>query len=122
VKLSGGAIGQRYEAIARKHLEHAGLRIIETGYRCRLGELDLICQQRSQLVVVEVRARRSASRVSAAESVDRFKQRRIVAATRHFLMTHPFWAERPLRFDVVAISNIDTNPHIDWICDAFQAT
>ena len=113
--------GRHYEAIARSYLERRGLITHEAGYRCRLGELDLICEERGVLVIVEVKARRSTSPVSAAESVDRFKQRRIIAATRHFLMTHPRWHEWPLRFDVLAISAIETDPQIDWITHAFVA-
>lgn len=120
MKHTRDAVGRHYEALARVHLEKAGLSVIAEGYRCRLGELDLVCQQGMVLIVVEVRARRGGSLVSAAASVDRFKQRRIVAATRHFLMTHPCWAQRRIRFDVVAISNIDVNPAIEWIRDAFQ--
>jgi putative endonuclease len=108
--------------MARAHLECAGLVVIAQGYRCRFGELDIISRQGSELVVVEVRARRTDSRVSAAESVDRFKQRKIIAATRHFLMTHPGWADCPLRFDVIAISGIDKKPQIDWIHNAFQTS
>ena len=115
-------VGRRYEALACAYLAEAGLKIVSTGYRCRQGELDIICQDQDGLVIIEVRARRHASRVSAAESVDRFKQRRIIAATRHFLMRHPHWADRPLRFDVLAISAIDREPRIQWISNAFDVT
>ena len=115
------ATGNRYEALAREYLEDRGLITHETGYRCRFGELDLICEQDGVLVVVEVRARRRASRVGPAESVSRAKQRRIIATTRHFLMTHPRWHARPLRFDVLAISSIDATPRIEWITHAFDA-
>ena len=121
MKLSRVEVGRRYESRARDHLERAGLVVIAAGYRCRLGELDLVCREGEGLIIVEVRARRGGSRVSAAASVDHRKRRRIVAATRHFLMMHPRWAERPLRFDVVAISNIDSEPDVEWIQDAFQA-
>ena len=115
-------VGRRYEALACAYLAEAGLTILSTGYRCRQGELDVVCRDREGLVIVEVRARRHASRVSAAESVDRYKQQRIIAATRHFLMRHPYWADWPLRFDVLAISAIDREPQIKWISNAFDVT
>ncbi len=114
-------LGRYWEGLARAYLETAGLVVIATGYRCRFGELDLVCEQSGALVVVEVRARRRSSPVSALESVDSFKQRRIIATTRHFLMTHPDWAHRPLRFDVLAISSHDDKPQIQWVSSAFEA-
>ena len=117
-----GSLGEPYERLALAYLKRAGLRVLAAGYQCRFGELDLVCQQDDGLVIVEVKGRRRVNVAHAAASVDRHKQRRIIAATRHFLMTHPHWANRPLRFDVLAISAIRANPHIHWIKNAFDAT
>jgi putative endonuclease len=55
--------------------------------------------------------------------VDGFKQRKIVLATRHLLMRHPEWHDRPLRFDVVAIEGIESEaPRIEWIRNAFYGS
>jgi Holliday junction resolvase-like predicted endonuclease len=35
-------------------------------------------------------------------------------------MTHPEWATRPIRFDVVALTHYDDDIRIDWIRDAFS--
>ncbi len=77
--------------------------MITQNYQCRRGELDLIMQDRGTLVFVEVRQRRHNSRVSAAESVNGAKQRRMLAAARHYLMTHPEQNALPMRFDLVAM-------------------
>ena len=68
-------------------------------YRCRLGELDLVCLDGATLVVVEVRARAGSrfAGAGAGESVDVRKQRKLVRATRHLLMTHPQWSDYRLR-------------------------
>lgn len=90
-------------------------------YRCRLGELDLVCLDGTTLAIVEVRARACNRFVRAGESVDIRKQRRIVRATRHLLMTHPQWSGYRLRFDVFCIDNIDSDsPAIHWIRNAFD--
>ncbi len=91
-------------------------------YRCRLGELDLVCLDGATLVVVEVRARAGSRFAGAGESVDVRKQRKLVRATRHLLMTHPQWSDYRLRFDVFCIDNIDNaTPTIRWIRNAFDA-
>ncbi len=119
---SGGETGRYWEAAASDYLERHGLRTLLRGYRCRLGELDLVCSEGRHLVVVEVRARRSSGYASAAGSVDGRKRRKIVLATRHLLMCHPHWSARPLRFDVVAIEGIESvRPRLRWIKNAFEA-
>lgn len=116
------AAGRYWETVAADHLIEHGLSIVERGYRCRLGELDILCRDGAALVVVEVRARGSNAYVKAAESVDRAKRRKILLATRHFIMCHPEWQQTPLRFDVVAIDAADTDsPVLNWIRDAFDA-
>jgi len=114
--------GQIWERRASKHLQQAGLRIVEHSYRCRLGEIDLIASDGEQLIVVEVRARARTGFGSALETVGARKQQRIVQATRHFLMRNPIWHSRPIRFDVIAFDGIDSaNPAITWLKNAFTA-
>lgn len=115
--------GLYWEEAASAYLERHGIETLLKRYRCRLGELDLVCADGKTLVVVEVRARRSDGLVSALASVDGRKRRRIVQATRHLLMRHPAWRGRPVRFDVVAIENIDlSEPDFVWVKAAFDAT
>ena len=115
--------GRLWEARAGEYLERRGLTVLARGYRCRLGELDLVCRDEDQLVIVEVRARSSGALCSAVESIDAHKRRRIVQATRHLLMRHSAWATAVIRFDVVAIEGIDTaEPKIEWIKHAFDAS
>jgi putative endonuclease len=115
------ASGRAWEIAASDLLAQRGIEIIARGYRCRLGELDIVGIDGSTLVVIEVRARASGARGSAIETVGARKQRRIVNATRHFLMRHPVWFARPIRFDVIAVDGIDgAKPRMQWIKGAFQ--
>lgn len=114
--------GQLWEARAAAHLTLNGLEVLARGYRCRLGEIDLVCRDDRQLVIVEVRARSSGALCSAAESIGARKRRRIVQATRHLLMRHSEWQGSTIRFDVVAFDAIDApEPQLQWIKNAFDA-
>lgn len=114
--------GRLWESRAATYLERHGLAILAHGYRCRLGELDLVCRDDEQLVIVEVRARSRGALCSAVESIDAHKRRRIVLATRHLLMRHRQWQAATIRFDVVAFDSIDTpEPRVQWIKNAFDA-
>ena len=86
-----------------RYLERHGLAILARGYRCRLGELDLVCREDR-----DARHRRSARPQPAAHCAPRSKAStrtsaaRIVQATRHLLMRHAEWQAATIRFDVVA--------------------
>jgi putative endonuclease len=115
--------GQRWEAVAAQFLESSGLTVLIRGYRCRLGELDLVCLDGATLVVVEVRARGTTSYAQAIATVDGRKRARIIRATRHLLMRHSEWRSATVRFDVVAFDRIDTpEPQRSWIKNAFDAS
>jgi putative endonuclease len=117
------ATGRRWEDAASEYLERHGVHTLLRGYHCRLGELDLVCADRDYLVIVEVRARSRTSFASAKCSVDGFKQRKILLATRHLLMRRPEWHDRPLRFDVIAVEGIESDtPEIEWIRNAFDGS
>lgn len=74
------------------------------------------------LTIVEVRARGGGSVAAALETVDARKRRKLVRTARHLLMQHPEWSERPVRFDVIAIEDIDSpRARFEWIRDAFDA-
>lgn len=109
-------IGEQAERIAAKYLQRKGLALVETNYRCRWGEIDLVLRDRDIMVFAEVRLRRSQSFGGAAYSVDPRKQAKIIAAARHYLTGKQ---ELPCRFDVVLLGDLDPS-HIEWIRDAFS--
>jgi len=112
--------GQAAETLAMNHLCRHGLRLIERNFLCRQGEIDLVMADGRQLVFIEVRQRKSDRFGSAAESITRPKQRRIIAAAHYFLLTNGKWGQNSCRFDVVTISGSQPQ-QVDWIKDAFQA-
>jgi putative endonuclease len=106
--------GNNAENEACQFLLSNGLQLVCRNFRCRQGELDLVMLDQQTLVIVEVRFRKSDKFGSAAETVTRAKQSRIIAATHNYLSIHK--TDSPIRFDVVAISG---NGQIDWIKNAF---
>jgi len=51
--------GNLGEKMACGFLENNGYKVIETNYRCRHGEMDIIARQCETLVFVEVRTKKS---------------------------------------------------------------
>ena len=115
--------GRRAEDLAAEFLRTQGCEILERNYRRRLGELDLIAREGGVLVIAEVRTRASAEWGGAAASVDRRKQRRITRAAQQLLQQRSELAQLPVRFDVLVVSDLGaTEPRIEWIRHAFEAT
>jgi len=113
-KLTRAQKGTQYEDLALKFLLAQGLKLIARNYRCKCGELDLLMEEKGALVIVEVRYRKNNRYGSALESVTKTKQARIIAATKHYIMTHKI--DQPIRFDVLAITG-ESRP--DWVKNAF---
>ena len=116
------SVGDAGELRALAHLARHGLTLVRRNYRvaagprARGGEVDLILRERDgTLVFVEVRARASARHGGAAASVTASKQRRLIYAARHFLMSYS--SPPPCRFDVVAIDG----EQLEWLRGAFDA-
>ena len=108
--------GSLAEDKACEYLQKQGLKLIEKNYHCRNGEIDLIMQDKEQIVFVEVRYRKSNSHGSALDTVNQAKINKIITTASHYLMQHQL--DKPTRFDVVGF---DTTYEPKWISDAFQA-
>ena len=112
------APGAAAEDIAADYLRACGLRLLARNWRCRGGEIDLICADGETLVFVEVRLRQSQDYGGAAASITAAKRQRLVLAARHYLQRRG--DERPCRFDAVLLEALDP-ARLRWIRDAFAA-
>lgn len=114
--LSRGAGAERR---AETYLSEHGLRPLERNFRSRFGEIDLIMEEGSTLVFIEVRQRKNDRFGSAAESVSTQKQNKLRKTVDYYLMHNPSYLNVNMRFDVVAISGSLPHARIDWYKNAF---
>lgn len=70
-------LGVTGEQLAADYLEDRGLRIIDSNWRCRAGEIDLVALEGNDLVVVEVKTRSSRRYGDPLEAVSLAKARRL---------------------------------------------
>jgi len=96
------------------YLKQQGLKLIAANYHSRFGEIDLVLREGETIVFVEVRLRTNPLFGGAAESIQRAKRERLLAAARLYLSREP---ECPCRFDVVLLKRL-APPEIEWIRDA----
>lgn len=115
--------GAQAERWARQYLEQRGLRTLTRNYRTPKGEIDLIMMHGDTLVFVEVRLRQHSGFASAAQSIDSAKQRRIIAAARHYLQATQLWEKVPCRFDAMCLGKEHGNGQayrVEWLQNAFS--
>ncbi len=125
VRSIGTSIGQAAEDLACRYLQDQGLHLIERNYRCKRGEIDLVMRDASSVVFVEVRYRRNNRFGSGAESVNRYKQAKLIATALHYLQSNKAAAKSPARFDVISVTlqgEVGHTTEIQWIKNAFDAT
>jgi putative endonuclease len=90
------------EAAAVAHLQARGLRVIARDWRCRLGQLDLICEDAGVLVAVEVKARRGDGFGLPQEAVDWRKQAKLRSLVDAYRLASGR-RDQACRIDVVAV-------------------
>lgn len=114
-------LGRWGEALAADELRRQGYRIVASGWHCRFGEIDLVAENESYLVFVEVKLRKNAQYGQAREFVNRRKQERVRITAQLYLAEHQ--TELQPRFDVMEVyapNGTDTvRPQIQHIENAF---
>jgi putative endonuclease len=117
---ANNASGAKAEALAARYLEKRGARILARNVRYKGGEIDLIAEHAGVIIFVEVRLRQHANFGGAAGSITTTKQRRIILASRMWLIsTGRAYANRNCRFDAVLLDGLTTD-NIEWLQAAFS--
>jgi len=111
--------GQEWEGVAEKHLKAAGYVIRARNVRTRMGEIDLIAEEKGILCFIEVKGRRGTRFGLPAEAVTLEKQRRVFRAAQAYVQRERL-ARAVCRFDVVSILDGDAGRKIEIFRDAFR--
>lgn len=113
----GESRGVLAEQQAEQFLQQQGLKLVERNHRSRFGEIDLIMQDGSVLVFVEVRLRNRTDFGGAAASIDARKQQRIVRTAQLYLAS--LVSIPPCRFDAVLMDD-SRGGQFQWLKNAFD--
>ncbi len=108
----------RGESLAVRHLKSVGYHIIETNYRTKLGEIDIIAKDADTIVFVEVKARSSARFGSPKHAVTHKKMKTISKVALYYLKITKQTRVRA-RCDVVSIITAGKMPEIEVVKNAF---
>ena len=112
--------GALAETLACQYLQHQGLQLIEKNFHAKTGEIDLIMQDKQQLVFVEVRYRHQRNNRnygSGATSITPTKRRRLLRTATYYMQLNHL-VKQQARLDVVDVSGSLESPQVLWIPNA----
>ena len=116
-------LGEKGELLAREMYGKKGFRVVVQNYRCRAGEIDLICKKDKLLVFCEVKCRHSLIFGLPAEAVDTKKIRHVRRVASWYLSQkmniNRLYSDFDMRFDVVEVVFVNDEYEINHIENAF---
>lgn len=96
--------GKDKEELAANYLRDKGYFVIETNFRVRQGEIDIIARDGATIVFVEVKYRSSERSGNPLEAVDIRKQKQISKASLFYMNLKKISLDNtPIRYDVIGI-------------------
>ena len=95
-------LGKTGEEIGTQYLIKNGYRIIIRNFKCKQGEIDIIAQDKNEIVFIEVKTRRNINYGYPIDAVDKRKQKHILNASKYYIYINKL-EKRNIRFDVIEI-------------------
>jgi len=119
MKITTRELGKQAEDFAAALLIDNGLKLLEQNVNFRVGEIDLIMQDKEILVFVEVRRRKYQKYGGALGSITASKQKKLTRAALCYLQNKKLMDKVPCRFDLVAVSDNGGQLQGQWIKNIF---
>jgi putative endonuclease len=110
--------GKYGESLARSWFREKGYILLESNWRFRNWEIDLVATKDEVIHFIEVKTRTSRSHGYPEESVTRKKLRCLLDAAEAYIYLHPGW--KRVQFDIMAISLVDGITEYFLIEDVYE--
>ncbi|MFC2118569.1 YraN family protein [Bacteroidota bacterium] len=107
-------LGIKGEKIAQKYLIKNNYRILETNWRSKGYEVDIIASYKNTIVIVEVKTRSSTKFNQPHDAVNRSKQNSIIRVAESYVFSNQLNME--VRFDIITVilnQNVCKIKHIE---------
>ncbi len=113
------SLGHLGETAAITYLKKQRIKILETNFRTKFSEIDIIARDGDTTCFIEVKTRRSLKKGMPKESVTLSKQKKIILGATQYLKDKNLLNHR-IRFDVVEVLQENDKLSINLIKHAFQ--
>jgi len=104
---------------AESFLREKGYCILERNYRIKSGEIDLIAQNKNEIIFIEVKFRKNLNYGYPRESVGKAKQQAIISTALHYISVNNL-NNHNFRFDVVEVIGQNGRLYANHIENAFE--
>ena len=108
------------EMAAENYLIKQGFKILETGFRCRSGEIDIIASLNKDIYFIEVKTRWSLDFGSPLEAVDLRKQGQIIRVAEFYMIRPACAGYECCHLSVIGVDMTGDEAKIEFIADAFE--
>jgi len=108
------------EEKAAQFLKQKGYKILHRNWRCALGEIDIVAQEKDFTAFVEIKTRKSMDFGPGYSSVNFAKQLKLIKLAHLYLKRYGL-TDKPCRVDIISIdmAQDDKVLNIELIKDAF---
>lgn len=106
-----GNLGEDFATI---YLEEQGYKIVERNFSCKLGEIDIIAQDKDEIVFIEVKTRKILSYGNPGDSVNEPKRKHIYKSAEYYLLINDRLDDFT-RIDVIEVYLSDVGYKINHI-------
>lgn len=110
-------LGKKGEEIAKDYLISSGFSLLESSWRYKKKEIDIIAKDGESLVFVEVKTRTDDYWGNPEEFVTKSKQRFLIEAAEAYIIEKDYCGTS--RFDIISIIFRGNIPEIEHISEAF---
>lgn len=119
--MSTHEVGRRFEALAARHLQDRGWRILDRNVRDGRKEVDLVARRDGIVAFVEVKGRRGSGFGHPLEAITWRKRKEIAQVARTWLREHRLPSSVIVRFDAVSVTlGTDGEPRLEHVEDAWR--
>lgn len=107
------------EDTAVKFLKGQGFKILTRNYKCKLGEIDIIAEEKNIISFIEVKTVATDKTETPFDTIDS-RKRKHIQQSASFYLNKERKQDLTCRFDVISIRyRKDKEPEIELIRDAF---
>lgn len=94
-------VGKIGEGLAKEYLEKQGYKIIEQNYKTKYAEIDLVAQNKNELIFVEVRTKIGENFGSPEETINNKKKRKLLGNAKAYAAIKKW--DGPYKIDAICI-------------------
>jgi len=109
--------GNYGEELASEYLKKHGYKIIERNFSSKLGEIDILARQKSDIVIVEVKTKSGSSFGEGFEMINYYKRRKLLLLARSLQGSYP---NQTIRIDVVSVDTNQNPPELKHFINAIE--